>query len=90
MYLSIPLSIITDIILRYVNSFDLQFVFSEPIIVSNFGHNLRECLNQVLTIMRKHNISFFIPEEVARVILEIHELDRNNTYFRYIFQDTNL
>lgn len=22
------------------------------------------------------------------VILEIHELDRNNTYFRYIFQDT--
>ena len=67
--------------------FDLQLYFSEPI-VSNFGHNLRECLNQVLTIIGKHNISFFIPEEVARVILEIHELDRNNTYFRYIFQDT--
>lgn len=67
--------------------FSLQLYFSEPI-DNSFRHDLEGCLIQVRGLLEKYNISFFIPEEIAQLILEMQQLDNNNTYFRYAFQDT--
>lgn len=60
--------------------------FNEPLTKSN-NHDLLSLKKQVCDILDKEEYSFLIPEEIRKVITELHNIDSNNSYFRYAYQN---